>query len=386
MTSVWSYPWRLLSDRGRSLADLRDHGIDGVAVASHYHSIRALHPTETEDPFVAYPGGCFFNPGDHFDDEPIQPQLNEVEGYSDPLAELTGQDAAADLSITAWMVCLHNTQLGKTHPTFRVESAFGHAHDHAFCPSHPAVRSYYGSVAESLAATDVDTIGLESIGFPSAFHGHGDGFGHEKHQVVNSSREEVLLSQCFCDACCDAADFDVEAARTVVRALCETALSTPADTVPSLPAVVDDHPILADLFEFRARVVESLVSRIDRGSGDVSVTYYAADGLGRGPTDGWPAGVDLERLSPYIDRVTALCYTGDPAVARERVAAFNERVTVPVDAGVSFDPAYVETPEDWEELVDAVRENLDGKLLMYNESLLTDEQLDWVVTASDRDR
>lgn len=379
MTTVWSYPWRLLSEcRGRSLADLRDRGVDGVSVASHYHSIRAFHPSARGNPFVSYPGGCFFDPGDDFDDDPIQPPVNEVPGHEDPLADLADRAADADLSLTAWLVCLHNTRLGRTHPEYRIEGAYGHAHDHALCPSHPAVRAYFGRVADSLADYGVDAIGLEAIGFPSVFHGHGHRFGHEKTQVVASPREAVLFSQCFCEACRAAADFDLEAAMGVVRDLCETAGSTPGDTVPSLRPLLEEHPVLTDLFEFRASIVESLVKRIDRASGAVPLTYYAADGLGRGATDGWPAGVRLDRLSAHLDRVTALCYTDDPGVASERVTGFNAASAVPVDAGLSLDPQYVATREEWDALVEAVREPLDGELLVYNESLLTDAHLDWV--------
>ncbi|MFB6156175.1 MAG: hypothetical protein ABEJ22_09785 [Haloferacaceae archaeon] len=384
MTTVWSYPWSLLAAGvDRRAAKLGDCGVDGLAVASHYHSVRTLNPSAEGDPFAAYPGGCYFDPGDRFADAPIRPPVNEIEGRDDALEVITDAATGADLSVTAWLVCLHNTRLGTEHPTYRFESAFGHRHDHAFCPSHPEVRTYYGNVAGALASYDVDAIGLESIGFPSAFHGHGDRFGHEKNQAVASRAEELLLSQCFCPACRREADFDIEAARDVVRDLCKSALQTPENTVPSLEALVDRRPVLADLFAFRARVVESLVRHIDRASGDVSLTYYASDGFGRGPTDGWPAGVRLDRLSAHLDRVTALCYTGDPAVARRRVAAFGDLEGVAVDAGVSLDPEYVGSRNEWDALLDAVRDPLEGELRIYNEGLLTEEQFDWLSAATD---
>lgn len=379
MTNVWSYPWRLLAPDGRSLADLRERGIEGVSVASHYHSIRSLTPTADAPQFDTFPGGCFFDPGEYTTETAIDPHVHSVSGHESPLEELLAAPAADNLSITGWLVCLHNTRLGASHPSFRIESAFGQPHDHGLCPSNPEVRTYLGSIAEALASLGIDAIGLEAIGFPSAFHGHGDQFGHEKTQVVASPREEALFSQCFCDACRAAADFDIDMAQSVVQERCRTILETPEDTVPSLSAVVEDHPVLEALFTFRARVVESLIRRIDHASGDVPLTYYAAAGLGRDPDDGWPAGVDLDCLAPYLDRVTALCYTDDPAVARERVSAFNEVAGVTVDAGLSLEPRYVGTREEWVALRDAVASELQGELRVYNESLLSEEQFDWVV-------
>lgn len=384
MTTVWCYPWSLLAgDLSRRIADLRDRGVDGLSVASHYHSVRTLSPTAAGDPFDAFPGGCYFDPGDGFDDDPIRPPVNEVCGHDDPLGAITDHPATDDLSVAAWTVCLHNTRLGAAHPDYRVESAFGHPHDHALCPSHPEVRAYFERVAASLSAYDVDEVGLESLGFPSAFHGHGARFGHDKQQAVASPEEELLLSQCFCDGCREAADFDVDAARAAVRNLCERTLETPENTVPSLDSLVGRRPVLADLFDFRARVVESLVRDIDRASGDVALNYYASAGFGRDPTDGWPAGVRLDRLSAHLDRVTALCYTGDPAVARQRVADFADVDGVSVDAGVSLDPEYVGTREEFSALVDAVSDPLEGDLLVYNEGLMTETHFDWLSATAD---
>ncbi|WP_049980521.1 hypothetical protein [Halolamina rubra] len=379
MTSVWSYPWRLLAPEGRSLADLQMRGLDGVSVASHYHSIRSLAPTTDGPQFDSFPGGCFFDPGEHTEGTAIDPHVHSVLGHESPLEELLAEPAADDLSMTGWLVCLHNTHLGSCNPRFRIESAFGQPHDHGLCPSNPEVRAYLASIAEALAALGVDAIGLEAIGFPSAFHGHGNQFGHEKDQLVASTREQALFSQCFCDACRAAADFDIDMAQSVVQEYCRAMLETPEDTVPSLSAVVEDHPVLEDLFTFRARVVESLIGRIDRASGDVPLRYYAAAGLGRDRDDGWPAGVDLDCLAPYLDRVTALCYTGDPTVARERVSEFNEVTGVTVDAGLSLEPEYVVNREEWTALRDAVASELQGELRVYNESLLSEKQFDWVI-------
>lgn len=385
MTRVWAYPWALGEDTEATLTALADDGVDGVSVASHYHSIRTLTPQADADRFVANPGGCYFDPGERFDGLKIDPPVNEVAGRRESLGHIADAADAAGLSLTAWTVCLHNSRLGSENPAYQVESAFGHEHDHALCPSNPEVRRYFAAVAGAAADRGADRIGLESIGYPSAFHGHGTIFGHDKNQALASPAEELLYSQCFCDACRERAGFDIDAAASLVREYCEAALATPEDTVPSLAALTDEESLLAELFAFRADTIESLVAEMADAAGDAGLVYYASAGLGRDPEDGWPAGVRLERLTDHLDRVVSLCYTDDPAVARERVAAFRDALEdtgVAVDAALSLDPEFVPNRDVWHAIYDAATAELSGELLVYNHSLLTDEHREWLADAA----
>ena len=78
MTKVWSYPWRLLAPDGRSLADLRERGIEGVSVASHYHSTRSLTATADAPQFHTFPRGRFFDPGEYPTDPALDPPVHSV--------------------------------------------------------------------------------------------------------------------------------------------------------------------------------------------------------------------------------------------------------------------------------------------------------------------
>lgn len=381
MAVTWAYPWSFLGDRATaSLADLPARRVDAVNVASHYHSIRTLDPQRPERLFESYPGGCYFDPDpNHFDETPITPSVNQVAGSADPLGDVVGLASDAGVTVNAWFVCNHNSRLGTENPEYRFESAFGTPHDHALCPSYPAVREYFAGVARSLAAYDVGEIQLESLGFPNAFHGHGSDFGHGKNQTVTGTEQEILLSQCFCDGCRAAAadhDVDFDRAAAVVREQCEEILSGPTESV-DLTALCETYPVVADLFDFRSQVVERLVGRLADASGPVPLNYYVADGLGHGPEDGWPAGVDLGRLEPYLDRVTALCYVGDPDVARTRVEGVRDAVDRPVDAGVCLDPDVVGSRGEWQTVVGAIRDRCD-ELHVYNYTLLADDHLDWL--------
>jgi hypothetical protein len=144
-----------------------------------------------------------------------------------------------------------------------------------------------------------------------------------------------------------------------------------------LAALRETRPVLSDLFDFRARVVEAFVRRLAEASADVPLNYYVADGLGHDPDDGWPAGVVPARLEPYLDRVTALCYVGDPDVAQRRVEDCSNSVDLPVDAGVCVDPTVVDSKREWQEVVEAVRDRCE-EVHVYNYTLLTDDHLDWL--------
>ncbi|MFH5801348.1 hypothetical protein [Haladaptatus sp. CMAA 1911] len=381
MVAVWSYPWRLLArspdTTRRELAEL---GVTSVTVAAHYHSIRTLDPRSPNDLFESYEGGCYFRPDpERFADTPIDPPVNEIDGHADPFGAVIERLTEAGIDVTAWLVCFHNSNLGASNPEYRIESAFGDAHDHAFCPSNPEVHAYFEDVVWSLADYDIAAINLESLGFPSAFHPHGATFGHAKNQVVRGKPEEILLSQCFCSACEKRAashEVDFDRARNVVRSLARDVLRTPTPEVESLDRLVEERPVLADLFEFRASVIAAFLERIAAASGDVALTYSASDGLGREPNDGWPAGVVLDRVSNHLDRIVALCYTDDRDIARRRVRAYRDAVDVPVDVGVTLDPGVLGTEEEWRRFVGEVG-GLGDELHVYNHALLSEDHLDW---------
>ncbi|WP_227356384.1 hypothetical protein [Haladaptatus salinisoli] len=381
MVAVWSYPWRLLSHpldaTRRELAEL---GVSSVTVAAHYHSIRTLDPRSDDGLFESYEGGCYFDPDpEAFADTPIDPPTNDIGGRDDPFGDVVDRLTAHGIGVNAWLVCFHNSKLGARYPRFRVQSAFGDAHDHAFCPSHSEVQTYFEGVARSLAEYDIEAINLESLGFPSAFHGHGATFGHAKNHVVRGKPEEVVLSQCFCSACRERAEshpVDFDRARDAVRTVARDALGGPTPRIRSLERLAEERPVLADLFDFRASVVDGFLEGLSAASGDVALTYSASDGLGRDPNDGWPAGVVLDRVRTHLDRIVALCYTGDRDAARRRVRLYRDAVDIPVDAGVTLDPDVLGTEAEWRAFVGDVADAAD-ELHVYNHALMSDAHVGW---------
>lgn len=385
MPALWTYPWTLHHDGiDDSCERLANRGIDAITVASHYHSVRSIQPRSPDALFSAYEGGCYFDPGGAFDDVPIEPPVNRVGSWDDPLAAIV--DGAHDhgLTVNAWTVCLHNTRLGSTNPRYRIESAFGDAHDHSLCPSHPEVRDYFAAVVGSIRERTVDGIHLESLGFPSVFHGHGSGFGHDKRQAVTTDAETLLLSQCFCDGCRAAAtshSVDLDAARTRVRELLQRPLTDPTVSTPPAHDLLNSEPVLDDLLDFRAAVVERLLERLVDAAGSTPLNYYAMESYGSTPSDLSLAGVRTDVLEMYLDRVTGFCYVADPEIARERLTSLERAVGLPIDAGVTLDPAVIDGRERFSDLVDGIQSVIDGSLSVYHHSLATETHLDWVAEA-----
>ncbi|MCL7418822.1 MAG: hypothetical protein M8354_13450 [Halalkalicoccus sp.] len=387
MAALWTYPWTMaqegLDDACKRIVDL---GIDALNVPSHYHSVRSMQPRFLDSLFESVPGGCHFSPTDRrFGDESLEPPVVEIDGFEDPLAEIADVAHEHGLSINAWTVCLHNSRLGAANPSYRIESAFGDAHDHSPCPSHPEVHDYFAAVVEASVARSADEIHLESIGFPSAFHGHGIEFGHDKRQALTDSTETVLLSQCFCDGCQQAAkshhvDFDRAKAR--VRELLEASFATPGSGSRSLEDLVCEDELLRSLFDFRATVIETFVECLADAAGTVPLNYYVAESSGGADPDGvWPSGVRLGQLDAFFDRATAMCYVSDPSIARDRVRTLRGSVDCPIDAGVTLDPAVIETLSELRSLVVALEGQQDGRISFYHHSLMTDAHLRWVKSA-----
>lgn len=382
MPTLWTYPWTL-HDEGIDDACERivDCGIDGLNVATHYHSVRSMQPRSPDDLFRAYDGGCYFEPDDAFDGIPIAPSTNRVGSWDDPLAAIV--DGARDhgLAVNAWTVCLHNTRLGATNPDYRIESAFGDAHDHSLCPSRPEVRDYFAAVVGSIHERNVDAIHLESVGFPSVFHGHGSAFGHDKRQVATTDTETVLLSQCFCGGCqavSESHPVEFDRARTRVRELLRRSFADPTVSMPSPDGLREAEPLVSELLDFRAAVVERLLERLADAAGSTPLNYYVEEAYGSRPPELSLSGVRTDALESHLDRVTGLCYVSDPDLARERLAALERGIDLPVDAGLTLDPAVVDRRERLEELVSAVRSTTDGTVALYHHSLASETHLRWL--------
>lgn len=389
MTTILTYPWTLQQcGVDAELGKLRESGVGSVGLAAHYHSIETFTPRAPTEKFVRYPGGCYFTPHPtDFASTSIDPMINEIPGMEEPISTVREATEKRDLDLVAWMVCFHNSRLGAEHPEFRLQSAFGDRHDHSLCPSYPTVQEYYTGVIRSLRRHGVDRIDFESLGFPSVLHGHGANHGHSKDHVLASNSEEFLLSQCFCDGCrrqAGTADVDMDAAESLVQDILEQSIRGPHEQPPDLETLVDEHPLLKDLFELRGAIIEQLLTKFAEASGGISLNYYVTDGVGYEAGDGWPAGIRLDRLQEHLDSVTAMCYTDDPWTVQNRIEGLDDAVGCPVNAAVTFDPAVVPDRDSFTSIARTARNTASGELYLYNHGLLGTGQLEWLKSVVDR--
>ena len=394
-TAVWAYPWTFEQlGLDTAMRELRRAGVSRINLAAHYHSICAVAPRNGIR-YDRYPGGCFFEPSEgNADDriEPsegnaddrIEPPRNDIPGMDDPLAAICRGAAEYGIDVTAWTVCLHNTRLASAYPDYRPIDAFGNELTHGLCPSNPAVRQYLRRIIRTLAGYDVCRIDLESIGFPTAFHGHGDGFGHVKNFAASSDVAKLLLSQCFCSSCRTAASrmgTPIDVARELIRELVGRIGRSPTTSgiSASTPAeLLEAHPALESLVRFRCRTIGELIGGLADASGDVPLHYYVADGLGRGSEDGTIAGVDLPTVGKHLDSVTTLYYTAEYDSLDGRASNVRSRSGVPVEIGLTVDPDVVTTDTEWEEYREYALDRDPVAITVYNYSLMTDDHVRWL--------
>jgi hypothetical protein len=392
MTTLFAYPWTLQEEGVASACEtIRSHGVDELTVASHYHSVRAMQPRFPDSLFHSNAGGCYFAPDESELGSDIDPPVNDVEGMDDPLAEIVDEANANGVDVNAWVVCFHNSKLSAENPDYRVESAFGDPQEHSLCPSHPEVRSYFADVVAAVERRGVSQVQLEAIGYPSVFHGHGETFGHDKRQVLTTRAEEALVSQCFCDACrsaMEARGLDADRLQRLVRDIVTDSFEAPDSSPPRIGSLVQERPVLADLFDVRCEIITDLVQRMASTLSSADLNYYVGsdarsrivpnDGI---PGNGWSSGVRLRDVAPHLDRMHVSCYTSDVDAIEERIHALDRLSDHTIDAGITFDPDVIDNEEDLRTVVSTIQDLIDGDLLVYHHSLLTDAHLEWVGNA-----
>jgi hypothetical protein len=195
------YPWDLLGDQ-EAAADVAAVGVDRVALAASYHSVRAATPRHPRRRVVDAHGAALYVPVENraWAGQALVPRdAAEWTGTENSFAAAAQSLRTAGLEVDAWTVLTHSTYLGRANPGFCVRNAFGEVYSYALCPSHPEVRSYARTVVNQvLELGKPDGLILEAVG--------ALGFGHQNmHEKTDGADYGTavrnLLSLCFCGAC-----------------------------------------------------------------------------------------------------------------------------------------------------------------------------------------
>jgi len=217
--TAYLYPWDVVGDPAAAerIAAL---GVDAVALAAAYHSVRAATPFHPEHRVVDAHHAALYLPvrDATWSGSRLTPGTPAWMPTPDAFGEARDALRAVGLPVHAWTVLTHNTRLGRAHPDLAVRNAFGDSYPYALCPASAEVRAYCTTlVREVVALGEPDGLVLEACG-PL---GLGHGGHHEKTEGADwDAAADRLLSLCFCAACLvryEAADLDPSRLRHQVR-------------------------------------------------------------------------------------------------------------------------------------------------------------------------
>jgi len=314
---VHAYPWDLIGDP-EAVARYRDLGVDAIALAASYHTVRAATPLHPRHRLVDARHAAFYLPVRPERFGRLVPAPPSWMDGPDSFGEAAALVRAAGLPVYAWTVLTHNSRLGDLHPDVTVVNAFGDRYPYALCTAQADVVEYTSAlVSEVLELGAPDGIVLEAAG-PLGF-AHGG--HHEKTDGTDwNPVQQKLLSLCFCPSC-TALYADSDALRDAVRAGVDGGASSVEEALGALAE---------DVQAVRTGVVRSLRSRL------VSEIRAAVPGARIGlhaTTDPWgtgPFATVAGGLGVDVDVLTTMCWPGPevavPGIEALRAAAPDTRI------------------------------------------------------------
>ena len=111
------YPWDVLGDR-EAVEWIKDSGVDRVALAAAYHSVRAGTPRHPDRRVVDAGSAALYVPaGDAFTGQPLVPgSAWDWTGTENAFGEAAAALQAANLPVDAWAVLTHSSAAGGRIP------------------------------------------------------------------------------------------------------------------------------------------------------------------------------------------------------------------------------------------------------------------------------
>lgn len=353
------YPWDLVGDpaAAQRYADL---GVDAVALAASYHTVRAATPLHPEHRLVDARHAAFYLPvrEEAWQGKKLVPAGPSWVDGDNPYGAASDALRAVGLPVYAWTVLTHSSRLGDLHPDVTVVNAFGDRYPYALCTANPDVVEYARTlVAEVLDLGRPDGIVLEACGPLGFVHGGH----HEKTEGADwTPIQQKLLSLCFCAACAvryQDAGIDVDELCASVRAGVDGGASSTAvgGADNQMEAVLGD--LAERVSAVRTTIVRELrqllVGLVRAAAPGVRIAVHAtADEWATGPFATVAPAVDAD-----VDVLTVFCWPGadasTPAIrALREVAGPDARIASYV---LALPPKPVDGPallEEWLRFVD----------------------------------
>jgi hypothetical protein len=314
---AYLYPWDVVGDPAAAerVASL---GVDTVALAANYHSVRAATPYHPAHRLVDARHAAIYTRY-----RPrvwaglrLTPGRPDWVAGDDPFGAARDALRAAGLAVHAWLVLAHDTRVGTDHARLAVRDAYEHTHRHAPCPAQPDVAYYLWKLAaEVMECAQADGVVLESAGPMGAVHAgrHEKTDGADWPAVVGQ-----LLSLCFCAACrrryaSAGVDPDLLAAR--VRDALRPDVAPPADVDEALGDTAD--AVRGSRTALAAETQRRVLDAVGRAAPNARVTLH-------GNPDPWATGAFATvagGIDPRVHAVVANAWDTDPRVTGERISA-----------------------------------------------------------------
>ena len=363
--SMFSYSWDLAENGvAKSVEEFKSLGINTVTLASSYHAGKFLRPKSKVKKVYFPEDGTVYFKSDASKYGEIKPISNSIYGDGQILRELT---ETKGLSVSAWLVLLHNTQLGTKHQDSAVQNAFGDPYVYALCPSAPQARAY-------------------AIGFPPYEHG----FHHEMSFVKPNKWLSQNLGLCFCKYCvagAEKAGVDAKALKARVAKNIHDYLEGDFDLQTDMAealwlADVEGDLDLRKFLDFRSQVVTSLAKEI-RQSVRKDIEVAIIPSVAR-PTGGaWYEGTDLKAIAETTGVIEACFYEPSTDRINADLADIKRRTNNTGKIKGILRPAFPDLTSE-AAVVDAVAVLWEGGVKdigFYNYGHIRSQSLNWIKRA-----
>ncbi len=259
--SMWTYLWDLVDEGWTSpLQLMKENGLTHISLAAAYHAGRFLLPHNPKQKvYFLEDGTVYFSPTSSLYGR-VKPIVNSLVKEGEDLGKLVRLAEKEGMGTNAWVVCCHNTPLGRQYPDIVCVNAFGDSMVHNLCPSNDDVRTYLKGIVKDIARQGAERIELEAMQFMGYPHGNH----HERTGIALTEAQTFLLGLCFCPSCFKRSQgmVDLVAMQRYARTTLENTFASPEET-KSLVSLTDlPQDLFQPFLEWRRTVVSSLAEEL----------------------------------------------------------------------------------------------------------------------------
>ena len=375
--TIWAYLWDLADDGiDGAVNRLRnDIGLDGVSVATAYHTYQQLRPRKSGSGklLIAPEASVYFQPdASLYTDTTIKPHVAPMVAAGNPMGQLANACSRSGLRLISWTVCFHTTQLATAYPQFAQQTAHGDNLGWILCPGCDDVRAYIIALVRDLVTNyGVSRVELETCNFGGYGHSHH----HVKQAVELGNLGNYLMSLSFSDGCVEKArnrGIDIDGLRSWVIETLDGVFATGKSLEGDIPEFVATRADLTAFQALREDLVTSLAAEISEASGDAEVSFLLMG-------DRWLAGIIPDRLVDQVDLLEVLAYVDDPDkvaasidAAKAAGADVNRMLVGLTPYGDNMDAGLLTS------LVRQIIANGVNQVSYYNYGILPEPNLDWI--------